>query len=70
MKLYLRCTREQMEQMKPVLASHPGPVPVYFHIPSERITLLTPKNLWCDGDEQVQQELEKMLGMENVRAVL
>ena len=70
MKLYLRGTREQMEQMKPVLTAHPGPVPVYFHIPSERITLLTPRNLWCDGDEPVQQELEKMLGMENVRAVL
>lgn len=70
MKLYIRGTREQMEQMKPVLKRYPGPVPVYFHITSERITLLTPRNLWCDGDEQVQQDLEKMLGMENVRAVL
>jgi DNA polymerase-3 subunit alpha len=70
MKLYLRGAREQMEQMKPVLQSYPGPVPVYFHITSERITLLTPRSLWCDGDEQVQQELEKMLGMDNVRAVL
>jgi len=70
MKLYLRGTRDQMEQMKPVLSGHPGPVPVYFHIPAERITLLTTRNLWCDGDEQVQQELEKMLGMDNVKAVL
>lgn len=70
MKLYLRGTREQMEQMKPVLSGFPGPVPVYFHIPSERITLLTPRNLWCNGDETVQQELEGLLGMDNVRAVL
>ncbi len=70
MKLYLRGSREQMDAVKPVLGAHPGPVPVYFHIPAERITLLTPKGMWCDGDEQVQQALEKLLGQDNVRAVL
>jgi DNA polymerase-3 subunit alpha len=70
LKLYLRGTRDQMESVKPILGSYPGPVPVYFHIPGERITLLTPRPLWCDGDEPVQQELEKLLGMGNIKAVL
>ncbi len=70
MKLYLRGSREQMERVKPALSGYPGPVPVYFHIPAERITLLTPRNLWCDGDEPVQQALETLLGSDNVRAVL
>ena len=70
MKLYLRGSRQQLEQIKTVLPQYPGPVPVYVHIPEEKITLLTPKHLWCDGDEQVQQALESLLGMENIKAVL
>ena len=70
MKLYLRGSRQQMDMLKEVLPKHPGPVPVYFHIPEEKITLLTPKNLWCDGDEPVQQDLERLLGIENIKAVL
>ena len=70
MKLYLRGSRQQMDMLKEVLPKHPGPVPVYFHIPEEKITLLTPKNLWCDGDEPVQQDLERLLGTENIKAVL
>ena len=70
MKLYLRGSRQQLDEIKAVLPKYPGPVPVYVFIPEEKITLLTPKHLWCDGDEMVQQELESMLGMENIKAVL
>ncbi len=70
MKLYLRGSRDQMNQVEPMLKGHSGPVPVYFHIPDEKITLLTPMAWWCDGDEPIQEALETLLGVENVKTVL
>ena len=68
-KLYLRCSRDGMEEVKAVLALHPGGIPVYFHLPQEGITLLAPQVLWCAGEEKLLGRLKDALGADNVRLV-
>ncbi len=68
-KLYLRLTRQDMDRAAAQLALHPGSVPVYMHIPQEKITLLAPRINWCDGSEGCLQRLQKNYGAENVKLV-
>lgn len=68
-KLFLRCGREQMEEAKPLLALHPGAIPVYFHLPQEGITLLAPQVLWCNGKEKLLARLKEILTVDNVKLV-
>ena len=49
-----------------LLALDPGEIPVYMHIPSEKITLLSPHESWCSGSEKCLQRLRETLGSENV----
>ena len=49
-----------------VLALCAGNVPVYMHIPEEKITLLCPRENWCSADENCLQRLRDALGAENV----
>ena len=65
-KLFLRLGRRDMERAGAVLALCAGNVPVYMHIPEEKITLLSPREQWCSGDETCLQRLKDALGAENV----
>ena len=42
-KLFLRLERKDMDRASALLALEAGDIPVYLHIPSEKITLLCPK---------------------------
>ena len=48
------------------LALEPGEVPVYLHIPAEKITLLCPRENWCNGGDACLKRLSDELGPENV----
>ena len=52
--------------MTAMLALASGNVPVYMHIPEEKITLLAPKEQWCDAEEECMLRLQEALGNENV----
>ena len=65
-KLFLRLERARMEQASAMLGLHPGTVPVYMHLPDEKITLLAPEQSWCDGSESCLNRLKEAFGAENV----
>ena len=65
-KLFLRLARKDMDRAGAVLALYAGDVPVYMHIPEEKITLLCPREDWCSGDEDCLRRLQDELGAENV----
>lgn len=68
-KLYLRVSRPQLDRALSMLSLHPGSVPVYMHIPEERVTLLAPRLQWCDAGEGCIQRLNGAYGPENVKLV-
>ena len=68
-KLYLRLDRAQMDAASAALSLYPGSVPVYLHLPAEKMTLLAPKSGWCDAGEGCLQRLRALLGQENVKLV-
>lgn len=65
-KVFLRLDRRRMDQVTALLSLHQGMVPVYMHLPTEKITLLAPENCWCDGTEACLSRLQEALGAENV----
>ena len=65
-KLFLRLARKDMDRAGAVLGLCAGTVPVYMHIPDEKITLLSPRENWCSGDEECIRRLRDALGAENV----
>ena len=65
-KLFLRLARRDMDRASAILALSAGDVPVYMHIPEEKITLLCPKENWCSGDGECMRRLQDALGAENV----
>ena len=65
-KLFLRLPRKDMDRAAAVLALCAGDVPVYMHIPEEKITLLCPQEDWCSADEECVRRLRDALGEENV----
>lgn len=66
-KLYLRLNRPQMDAVSSVLSLYPGSVPVYLHLPAEKMTLLAPKTGWCDASDGCLNRLNALLGAENVK---
>ena len=48
-KVFLRLARKDMDRAGAVLALCAGNVPVYMHIPEEKITLLCPRENWCSA---------------------
>ena len=56
-KLFLRLERKELDRISALLALHPGEIPVYLHIPEEKITLLCPRKEWCSGDEECLRKL-------------
>ena len=65
-KLFLKLNRPEMEGVTAMLALFPGGIPVYMHLPEEKITLLAPSAAWCDGSEKCLERLRKALGEGNV----
>ena len=65
-KLFLRLERKAMDRAMALLALSAGEVPVYMHIPEEKITLLCPRENWCTADETCLSRLQEALGAENV----
>ncbi len=65
-KIFLRLNREDMDRAAAVLALEAGSVPVYMHIPGEKLTLLCPKESWASGSEACLQRLRQELGESNV----
>lgn len=66
-KLYLRLNRPQMDAASSALSLYPGSVPVYLHLPAEKMTLLAPKTSWCDASDGCLNRLNALLGAENVK---
>ena len=66
-KLYLRLNRPQMDAASSALSLYPGSVPVYLHLPAEKMTLLVPKTGWCDASDGCLNRLNALLGAENVK---
>ena len=65
-KLFLRLSREDLDRAQALLALNQGNIPVYMHIPQEKVTLLAPRMAWCAGGEEGLRKLRDMLGAENV----
>lgn len=68
-KLYLRIPRAQTERALRLLSLYPGSVPVYMHLPEEKVTLLAPSLQWCDASDGCLARLTDTFGPENVRLV-
>ena len=65
-KLFLRLERKDMDRVQAMLAPDSGSVPVYMHIPAEKMTLLCPRSSWFSGNEDGLARLKEALGAENV----
>jgi len=65
-KLFLRLERADMDRITALLALEAGDIPVYMHIPAEKMTLLCPRTAWCNGSETCLRRLREDLGDENV----
>lgn len=68
-KLYLKFSLGKdylLERIKPILASHSGPVKVCIHIEETKTTAIAPESLWVTPDESLLSELAVMLGEGNV----
>ncbi len=65
-KLFLRLERKDMDHVSALLALEAGSVPVYFHLPAEKTTLLCPRKFWCNGSETCLARLHEALGEANV----
>ena len=64
---FLRLNRPQMDAASSALSLYPGSVPVYLHLPAEKMTLLAPKTGWCDASDGCLNRLNALLGAENVK---
>ena len=68
-KLYLRMQRSQMDEVKEVLQRQPGKVPVYMNFPDEGITLLVPRDWWCEDAEDMLATLMTTLPEKDMKVV-
>ena len=68
-KLYLRMQRSQMDEVKEVLQRQPGKVPVYMNFPDEGITLLAPRDWWCEDAENMLATLMTTLPEKDMKVV-
>ena len=66
-KLYLRMERGQMEDVSRVLRTFAGPIPVYMNLPAEGVTLLAPRDCWCQ--EGAVNALWDCLSPDDIRLV-
>ena len=62
----IRLERGAMDRISAMLALEAGDIPVYMHIPAEKITLLCPRTSWCNGSGHCLKRLQDAIGTENV----
>ena len=68
-KLYLRLKRSQFEEVSEALMRQPGKVPVYLNLPDENMTLLAPREWWCQDAEDMQATLMTILDLKDMKVV-
>ena len=68
-KLFIQLDRARMEEAAHLLSLYPGSIPVYLHVPAEKMTFLMPSLQWCDGTEGCMARLQSVFGAENVKLV-
>jgi len=68
-KLYLRLKRSQFPEVSEALMRQPGKVPVYLNLPDENITLLAPRDWWCQDAEDMQATLMTILDRKDMKVV-
>ena len=68
-KLFIQLDRACMDEAAHMLELHPGSIPVYLHIPAEKMTFLLPSLKWCDGTEGCMTRLTAAFGESNVKIV-
>ena len=68
-KLFIQLERPRMDEAVHHLSLHPGSIPVYLHVPQEKLTFLLPRIQWCDGSEGCMARLVKAFGEANVKFV-
>ena len=68
-KLFIQLDRARMDEASHMLSLHPGSIPVYLHLPAEKMTLLMPALQWCDGSESCLSRLSAAFGEGNVKIV-
>ncbi len=68
-KLFIQLDRARMDEAAHMLELHPGSIPVYLHIPAEKMTFLLPSLKWCDGSEGCLTRLTAAFGESNVKIV-
>ncbi len=68
-KLFIQLERSRMEEAAHMLSLHPGSIPVYLHVPAEKMTFLLPSLQWCDGSDACMNRLVAAFGESNVKIV-
>ena len=68
-KLYLRLKRSQFPEVSEALMRQPGKVPVYLNLPDENMTLLAPREWWCEDAEDMQATLMTILDLKDMKVV-
>ncbi len=68
-KLFIQLERPQMDEAVRLLSFHPGSIPVYLHVPAEKLTFLLPRVQWCDGSDDCLSRLSRSFGAANVKTV-
>lgn len=69
-KMYLKLRDRDtiiMKRIKQVLQKRKGTTPVYLYIESEKVKLLADKDLWVEIDEEVIDELKKIIGKDSIK---
>ena len=68
-KLFIQLERARMDEAVHHLSLHPGSIPVYLHVPQEKLTFLLPRLQWCDGSSGCLSRLNAAFGQPNVKLV-
>ena len=68
-ELTMQLMRGQMDEVKEVLQRQPGKVPVYMNFPDEGITLLAPRDWWCEDAEDMLATLMTTLPEKDMKVV-
>ncbi len=68
-KLYLRLKRSQMPDCEGVLRRMQGNIPVFLNLPDEGITLLAPRDWWCDDAIDARANLLEYLAKDDIKVV-
>ena len=68
-KLFVRLDREEMPQCERVLKTAPGNVPIYLSLPKEGITLLAPRDWWCENGHDAAENLYGVIAKDNIKVV-